>query len=211
MRLSFLRQLALAATLTGLALASASAAPVSPATYTFDTPADCRQCFDDPAFTKLTDGVLGKAGWAVNNGQEWVGWPGDRTVNLDFDFGTRRLIDTVRVGSTQDNTGGVRLPSVTVFSSEDGSTWLQILSLGAPASPANGADAYSTAPHGFLTLPGLGVEARYLRLAATASGGRILLDEVQFDDTTSALSEPEPVTLALLGLGLAALGLIRRR
>ena len=209
MRTSLFLRLAPAALLTGLLAAGASAAPVSPAAYTFDAPADCGQCSDDPAFTKLTDGVLGRAGWAANNGQEWVGWSGDRTVNLDFDFGTRRLIDTVRVGSTQDAGGEVRLPAITLFSSDDGSAWSQILSLGAPA--VTGADPYSTAPHGFLTLPGLGVEARYLRVAATASGGRILLDEVRFDDTASAVSEPEPVTLALLGLGLAALGLIRRR
>lgn len=210
MSLPTLRQLALATIITGLLQGGAAAAPINPASYSFDQATDCGTwCYHDPAYTKLTDGVLGKAGWAVNDGQEWAGWAYDRTVNVDFDFGTRRLIDTVRVGSTQDAGGEVRLPAITLFSSDDGSAWSQILSLGAPA--ATGADPYSTAPHGFLTLPGLGVEARYLRVAATASGGRILLDEVQFDDTASAVSEPEPVTLALLGLGLAALGLIRRR
>ena len=210
MSLPTLRQLALATIITGLLQGGAAAAPINPASYSFDQATDCGTwCYHDPAYTKLTDGVLGKAGWAVNDGQEWAGWAYDRTVNVDFDFGTRRLIDTVRVGSTQDSHADVMLPSVTVFSSDDGATWSQILSLGAPA--ATGADPYSTAPHGFLTLPGLGVEARYLRVAATASGGRILLDEVRFDDTASAVSEPEPVTLALLGLGLAALGLIRRR
>lgn len=210
MSLPTLRQLALATIITGLLQGGAAAAPINPASYSFDQATDCGTwCYHDPAYTKLTDGVLGKAGWAVNDGQEWAGWAYDRTVNVDFDFGTRRLIDTVRVGSTQDASGEVRLPAITLFSSDDGSAWSQILSLGAPA--ATGADPYSTAPHGFLTLPGLGVEARYLRVAATASGGRILLDEVQFDDTASAVSEPEPVTLALLGLGLAALGLIRRR
>lgn len=210
MSLPTLRQLALATVITGLLQGGAAAAPINPASYSFDQATDCGTwCYHDPAYTKLTDGVLGKAGWAVNDGQEWAGWAYDRTVNVDFDFGTRRLIDTVRVGSTQDAGGEVRLPAITLFSSDDGSAWSQILSLGAPA--ATGADPYSTAPHGFLTLPGLGVEARYLRVAATASGGRILLDEVQFDDTASAVSEPEPVTLALLGLGLAALGLIRRR
>lgn len=210
MSLPTLRQLALATIITGLLQGGAAAAPINPASYSFDQATDCGTwCYHDPAYTKLTDGVLGKAGWAVNDGQEWAGWAYDRTVNVDFDFGTRRLIDTVRVGSTQDAGGEVRLPAITLFSSDDGSAWSQILSLGAPA--ATGADPYSTAPHGFLTLPGLGVEARYLRVAATASGGRILLDEVRFDDTASAVSEPEPVTLALLGLGLAALGLIRRR
>ena len=135
MRTSLFLRLALAALLTGLLAAGASAAPVSPAAYTFDAPTDCVQCFDDPAFTKLTDGVLGKAGWAANDGQEWVGWAHERTVNIDFDFGTRRLIDTVRVGSTQDTLNEVMLPSITVFSSDDGTTWTQLLGASTPAAP----------------------------------------------------------------------------
>ena len=46
-------------------------APVNPAAYSFDQRTDCgvTWCYR-PAYTKLTDGVLGKASWAVNNGQE---------------------------------------------------------------------------------------------------------------------------------------------
>ena len=146
MSLPTLRQLALATAIAGLLQGGVSAAPINPASYSFDQPTDCGTwCYNDPAFTKLTDGVLGKAGWAVNDGQEWAGWAYDRTVNVDFDFGTRRLIDTVRVGSTQDTHGDVMLPSITLFSSDDSATWSQILSLSVAVTPANGVDPNSSA------------------------------------------------------------------
>ena len=63
MSLPTLRQLALATAIAGLLQGGVSAAPINPASYSFDQATDCGiWCYHDPAHGKLTDGVLGKAG-----------------------------------------------------------------------------------------------------------------------------------------------------
>ena len=43
--------------------------------YTFGQPTGCGAVgYPDSSGQELTDGVLGKAGWALNQGLEWVGW-----------------------------------------------------------------------------------------------------------------------------------------
>ena len=150
---------------------TASASAITPASYTFDQPTSCGSwCYHDASASKLTDGVLGAAGWAANAGSEWVGWYSKPTVHIDFDFGTTRHIDSVRVGSTQDSLFDVTLPSLDIFSSLDGLIWSLVDSLIVPPSSANDVNAYSTAPHGFLTLSDLGIDGRYVRVSAMANG-----------------------------------------
>lgn len=204
-------QHALSAVLVTAALTgTATAATVTPSSYTYDQSTACGTwCYHDPANSKLTDGVLGLAGWAVNAGNEWDGWVYQNRVNIDFDFGTSRHIDLVRVGTTQDNLGDVVLPSIELYISNDKSTWTFVTGLTVPPDSAHNIDPFSTAPHDFLTLAGLGIDARYVRVGAIANGPWIFVDEVQFQSRTTQ-PVPEPAALGLLAAGLASLAGTRR-
>ena len=189
---------------TALALAIISkmafATAVIPVSYTFDQANGCGSwCYFDPNFTKLTDGVIGDAGWAVNQGQEWDGWVGVGAVNIDFNFGQAVNLNSVAIGSTQDNLGDVALPSFQV-SEWVGSQWVSVGSIINPPSSSNDNSAYSTAPHPFYTLSNLNIDSQYVRVTATANGPWIFVDEVQFG---SAVPEPESYALFGLGAGLA--------
>lgn len=157
--------------------------------------------------SKLTDGIVGTAGWAANAGTEWDGWVGKPIVNIDFNFGSAKSISSVSIGSTQDSLGDVVLPSYGVYSSTDGTTWTLVQSLVVPPSSANDNSPYSIAPHGFYTLSGLGITAQYIRVAALANGPWTFVDEVQFDGTTV----PEPAAWALMVLGFGLVGVASRR
>ena len=195
--------MALASCALGFLQGAANASVVTPASYAFDQATSCRTwCYHDFSQIKLTDGVLGTAGWAANAGVEWVGWYSKSTVNIDFDFGTSRHIDSIRIGSTQDSLGDVTLPSLDVFSSLDGSLWSLVDSLIVLPSSANNINAYSTAAHAFLSLNDLAIDGRYVRVSAVANGPWTFIDEVRFD---SGNSVPEPFTLGLMSLGLVGL------
>lgn len=195
-------------TLTLAALFASSAvfaAPITPVSYTFDQATACGTwCYHDAGLTKLTDGVVGNAGWAVNAGQEWDGWVYQPVVNIDFNFGSVVGIDSVAIGSTQDNLYDVALPSFTV-SQWSGSNWVAVGSIINPASSANDHSPYDTSAHNFYTLSNLGISSQYVRVTALANGPWTFVDEVKF---TTAV--PEPETYALMGLGLVAL-IARRR
>jgi len=202
---------AAASLVLGLFCGTAAAVTVTPVSYSFDRSTACGTwCYHDPGRSKLTDGIFGTAGWAANSGQEWVGWVYQDVVNVDFDFGTRRRIDQIRVGTTQDNLADVVIPSISVYSSDDGTRWTFLQSLVVPPSSSNDVDAYSTLPHGFLSLDGLAADARYVRVAAMRNGPWTFMDEVQFT-ALSPTPAPEPFSLSLLGIGLAALGAALRK
>lgn len=188
----------------------AMAATVTPVGYSFDQATACGSwCYHDGSLTKLTDGVVGRAGWAVNDAAEWVGWAYQPVVNIDFTFAGVSSISEVSIGSTQDSLGDVALPSFDVYAYESGG-WALKGSLNNPASSANNVDAYSTAPHSFYTLSGLGIFSDKVRVAVKANGPWSFVDEVQFSDA-APVPEPETGALLLAGLGVMQWVLRRRR
>lgn len=180
---------------------------VIPVSYSFDSATACGSwCYQDPSLTKLTDGIVGNAGWAYNQGQEWAGWAYQASINVNFNFASSHNITTVSIGSTQDNLGDVALPSFDVWSFE-GNQWVLKGSLENPASNANDNDPYSAAAHPFYTLSNLNIHSNQVRVTARANGPWIFIDEVQFQATPV----PEPETWGMLLAGLGLLGVAARR
>ncbi|MBI3230308.1 MAG: PEP-CTERM sorting domain-containing protein [Burkholderiales bacterium] len=186
--------------------AQAFSATVAPVSYDFSEPTACGSwCYHDAARTKLTDGIVGNAGWAVNQGQEWAGWVYQNAVNVDFAFNGNQHINSVSIGSTQDSLGDVALPSFSVFAKEGGN-WVLKATLDNPASSGNDHSPWDNGSHPFYTLDNLNIYSNEVLVTATAHGPWIFMDEVRF---TSAVPEPETYGMMLAGLG--ALGFIARR
>lgn len=190
------------ATLTQLNPAQA-AAP----TYTFDQATACGTwCYHDPSNTKLTDGIVGNRGWALNAGTEWVGWRNISEVNITFQFAGPMNFSSVSVGTTQDNLSDVVVPSFTLWAYLGGS-WTQQAVITNPASNANDSSSGDAGPHLVFTFSGLNVTTDQLRLTASANGPWTFVDEVSFN----AAPVPEPETWAMLLAGLGLVGLARRK
>ncbi|MEQ1559628.1 MAG: VPLPA-CTERM sorting domain-containing protein [Methyloglobulus sp.] len=208
------KQTLIKASLFALALLSdvVGAAVITPVSYGFDQPTSSgAYTYHDtnPIPTKLTDGALGYAGWAADNGAAWDGWL-YTNVNIDFKFGSKVEIDTINVGSTQNSLGDVVLPSLNIFASDDGSSWNLINSLIVPPNSTNDVNPYSTAPHGFLTLNDLGINSSFVRVQAIANGPWTFIDEVRFSNTISPVPLPAAAWLFTTGL-LGMAGFVRRK
>jgi len=219
MKTNFTKPLGLifAAAAMTLSLPTLADTEIVPLSYSFDRDTDCGSwCYHDTfgagvrTGTTLTDGIYGPEGWAVHAGWEWLGWVNDRTVNIDFDLGSVKHVDTIKVGSTQDNLIDVVLPNVDVYK-KVGSSWSLVGTLVTPESVANNRSAYSTAPHGFLTLSNLNIDSQFVRVSLTHNidGPWTFADEVDF--YASAAPVPEPETYAMLLAGLGLMGLVSRR
>jgi hypothetical protein len=149
----------------------------------------------------LTDGIVANDFWyAVENVAgtgPYVGWNGaaQGDTSIQFNFSGTQTISQIRIHIDNSMVGGVYQP-------------LEYL--------VNG-NAWSFAPLadgtiGWITLTGAAVTGTSLSLMLVhqQSYDWIFASEVQLDGT-SGTSVPEPGTFALLGLGLAGLGLARRR
>jgi hypothetical protein len=211
-----IRKTALAAALTGAVLALSApgavhAATVNPVSYSFDQPTGCGTwCYTDTGGVELTDGVLGYAGWAVNEGLPWVGWRNTAQVNIDFTFTGPQTFSSVSIGSTQDNPADVVLPNISIFSSTDLINWTFQGALNTPVSSTNNNDAYSLAPHTFLTVSNLNFTSPYVRVQLNSNCCFMFADEVRFDGSASG-AVPEPSAWAMMILGFFGAGALIRR
>ena len=148
---------------------------------------------------KLTDGVSPALSWyQYGENTPWVGWDtsqGQLNPTVTFNFASMVTIQSVTIWVDDSlGAGGVQLPaSVTI-----GATNHVITPDGINAPPR----AY--------TFSGLGLTGSSVSLQFFHTPGFqwLMVGEVSFDGGTAI---PEPVSLALLGTGFAALGLIRRR
>lgn len=205
-----MKQAILKSAFAALALAFAAQAmadQVTPVSYTFDQPTTCDSwCYHDPSLSKLTDGVIGNAGWAHNAGAEWAGWVWQPVVNIDFSFAAQKHFTSVAVGSTQDSLGDVALPSFDLWAKE-GNQWVLKATIDNPASNANNNDPYSGAAHPFYTFSNLNFNSDQVRVTARANGPWTFVDEVVFQATPV----PEPESWAMMLGGLALLGLVHRK
>lgn len=196
-----IKQLLGAATL--VALGHAGLAQAASPSYSYDQPTRCGTwCYDDPGLSKLTDGVSGYAGWAVNNAAPWVGWYQVDAVNITFQFSQAMRFSSVSIGSTQDYLGDVVIPNFELWAFQGGS-WVSQGSIVNPASGANDHYLYDTGPHPIYTFSGLNVATDQLRITATPGvpGMWIFVDEVAFN--AAPVPEPSSWAMLLAGLGIA--------
>jgi hypothetical protein len=184
---------------------------ILPTSYTFDKATDTGSySYHDWTGVQLIDGSYGTNDWGADlghgNAYEWVGWVNDSPVNIDFDFGSPVLLNEIHVGTVQDNLTDVVLPSVDLYSSNNGSVWNQFGSFYVPESIANDNQ------HFIYQVDGLSVSSRYVRVTLLHSydGPWTFTDEIDFYRDTS-LPSPEPSVFLLFGTGLSVLALKRNR
>lgn len=162
-----------------------------PSSYSF-TPTN--PAYADSSGVELIDGVYGGGEYYIGN---WVGWQWAGLVSITFDFGSATAISEIDVGTLEDAPAGVYIPTtVTVRSSDDGSTWSSEASATRPSSPSEG--------HYTVEFDGLAIDARYVQIQASRYGEWVFFDEVDF-------YIPEPSSVLLLSLGLTGLALAGRR
>lgn len=148
---------------------------------------------------KLTDGVSPVQDWS-QQGQltQWVGWDSNQqpaNPTITFFFGSSVDIDSVTLWLSNTRSGGVGQPAS--------------ISVGG-TNHVIAADNVNVAPHAY-TISGLNLSGSSVAVQLFQAPGFswVMAAEVSFDGT-SATSVPLPGSVALLGLGLVGMAIVRR-
>jgi hypothetical protein len=153
---------------------------------------------------KLTDGVSPAVDWInegpINGITSWVGWDSSqRQPNpvVNFDFAQAVTIDSVTFWLSNTHNGEVALPAS-----------ISVGGFNHIVAP----DDLNTDPRAVtfsgLNLTGPSIDVQFFQNSSYLNSNWVMVGEVSFD---GAVAVPEPMTLALLGLGLAGLGFSRRK
>jgi hypothetical protein len=146
---------------------------------------------------ELTDGIIPTSNWSVTEPPDgdgpYVGWQNfDPTITFHFVAGT--TINGVTIYLDDSNgAGGVSPPSAIRINGQQ----------------YNIADPAAGAPFAF-TVTGLALTGD-LQLELLRRGEWTFASEVQFNGIAGVSAVPEPASLTLLGIGMAALAARRRR
>jgi len=189
--------------------ASASLIEVQPISYVFDKATQSgKYDYHDITGNELIDGLYGSNIFEddLGNGpaDEWVGWGGQSTVNIDFTFNQSQIINSIAVGSIQDKVTNVVLPNIFLFSrNSEQDTWNLLAEQLVPESVANNGYHYT------YNFDELSITDQFIRVQANwnLDGPWTFIDEVDF--YTNDINVPEPSTFALFALGV--MGITARR